>query len=170
MRTSFTKLLSVVALGALAACTTQSSTPATGSPEDEQAIRVVAEKYGAAYAARDTAALGQLVTEDYQDVMPDGRHTQGRAAFQALAAQELAMIPAGVTMSMSATTAYVRFIDANHAVAGGTWSVSPGAPGMPSKGSWMAMMVKQDTVWRMGAGLGSPDLTSMAPADTTRKP
>lgn len=165
-----TRLSASLAFLALAVMACQAPAPAaTGSAEDEQAIRTMADKYSAAYSARDTAALAALVSEDYQDVDPTGRHTQGRAAFAAAVAQELAMMPANASVSMKAATTYVRWIDANHAVAGGTWEVSPAMPGAPSRGSWMGVMVKEDTTWRMMSALGSPDMTTMM-QDTTRKP
>ena len=167
MRTRLSTLLAMLAVFALQACAPKAPA-ATGSAADEQAIRDLAGKYAAAYGARDTAALGALVTDDYEDVAPTGDHTQGRAAFQANVAKELAMIPAGVQLSMNATTSYVRWVNANTAVAGGTWQVSPSMPGMPSKGSWMAVAVKRDTTWQMQAALGAADLSAMMP-DTTKK-
>ena len=167
MRTRFPALLTALALVALAACTAKPA--ATGSADDEQAIRGLAGKYAAAYAAKDTAAAGALVTEDYQDVDPLGAHTQGRAAFQSKLAQEFAMM-GGAPMTMTAGTTYVRWIDANNAVAGGTWETPP-MPGMPSKGSWMATVVKQaNGTWQMSAALGAADVSGlMAPPDTTKK-
>lgn len=71
-------------------------------------------------------------------------------------------MPAGMTMSMTATTTYVSWVDASHAVAGGTWETSPAMPPMPSKGSWMAVMVKQDGGWKMMSALGAADMSAMA--------
>jgi len=68
---------------------------------------------------------------------------------------------------MSGTTTFVRWIDANHAVAGGTWEIGPAMPGMPSKGSWGGVMVKENGTWKMMSGMGSPDLTPLM-TDTTR--
>ena len=161
MRTRLPALLAVLALLALPACSAPAPA-ATGTPEDEQAIRDMAGRYAAAYGARDTAALGALVTDDYQDVAPTGQHTQGRGAFVAGVAQEMASMPAGMTMSMTATTTYVSWVDASHAVAGGTWETSPAMPPMPSRGSWMAVMVKQDGGWKMMSALGAADMSAMA--------
>ncbi len=165
MRTRFPAPLMLVALAVMACA---APAPAgTGSAEDEQAIRALADRYSAAYAARDTAALAALVAEDYETVDPTGRHTQGRSGFSAAVAQELAMMPANMPLTMRAGTNFVRWIDANHAVAGGTWETGPAMPGMPTKGSWMAVVVKQDTTWRMMAALGAPDMSGMMP-DPTR--
>ena len=173
MRTRLPARFAALALGALVACKASTSTPgATGSTEDEQAIRAIADKYGAALSAKDTAALAQLVTQDYEEVDPTGKHKQGRAAFTAAMAQDFAMMPAGMSMTMKATTDFIRWVDANHAVAGGTWETTPAMPPMPSKGSWLAVMAKEGDTWRMMSGLGAPDMTPLmpAPADTTKKP
>ncbi len=142
----------------------------TGTAEDEQAIRSMSDRYAAAYSARDTAALGAMVADDYQAVDPTGRHIQGRDAATAAAAQELAMVPAGVSLSMKAGTTFVRWIDANHAVAGGTWEISPAMPGMPSKGSWVGTMVKQGGEWKMLSAMGAPDMTGMMPPPSPAPP
>jgi uncharacterized protein (TIGR02246 family) len=164
MRTRLPALLATLAVLTLPACT-PSAPAATGSAADEQAIRDLSGKYADAYSKRDTAALGALVTEDYQDVDPTGKHTQGHTAFQAAAAQEFAMMPAGVQMNMSATTVYVRWMDANTAVAGGTWEVSPAMAGMPSKGSWMGVVSRHDGGWQMQEALGAADMSGMAMPD-----
>jgi hypothetical protein len=134
-----------------------------GTAEDEQAVRSLADKYAAAYTAKDTAMLGATVADEYQSVDPTGKLIQGRSAAVAAAAQEFAMIPAGMSMSMTATTDFVKWMDATHAVAGGTWTVSPAMPGVPSKGSWMGAAVKQGSDWKMISALGAPDMTGMMP-------
>ena len=73
------------------------------------------------------------------------------------------MMPAGMSMSMKTTTDFVKWIDATHAVAGGTWETSPAMPGMPSKGSWLATAAKQGSDWKVIAALGAPDMTPMMP-------
>lgn len=136
---------------------------ATGTAEDEAAVRAIAGKYAAAMSAKDTAAFGALVADDYQIVDPTGKMVQGRAGAVATAAQEFAMMPAGMSMSMKATTDFVRWIDANHAVAGGTWETSPAMPGQPTKGSWLATAEKKGSDWKVTAALGAPDMTPMMP-------
>lgn len=164
MRTRLSAPLGLLAL--LIACTAPQGgggAAATGSPEDEQAVRGIAEKYAAAYTAKDTAAFGALVADDYQVVDPTGKLIQGRAGAVTAVAQEFAMIPAGVTMSMKATTSFVHWIDATHATAGGTFEMSPAMPGMPSKGSWLATAVKQGSDWKVTSAMGAPDMTGMMP-------
>lgn len=169
MRTRFSALLALFAVAGLQACSPPAPA-ATGSPADEQAIRELAGKYAAAFGGRDTAALGALVSDDYETVEATGQHTQGRASFLAMMGQEFASMPAGMTLSMSATTTYVRWIDANHAIAGGTWETTPAMPPMPSKGSWMAVVAKEGDAWKMKSALGAADLSAMMPPpDTTKK-
>jgi uncharacterized protein (TIGR02246 family) len=168
VRNRLPTLLAALAVLALPGCSAPAPA-ATGTPSDEQAIREIAGKYAAAYTAKDTAALGALVAEDYEDVDPTGAHPQGRAAFQARAAQDFAMMPAGMSMSMTATTSYVRWIDADHAVAGGTFETTPAMPPMPSKGSWMAVAAKKDGAWKIVSSLGSMDMSALAMPDTTKK-
>ncbi len=171
MPTCFRSALAALILGAFAACKPAGSAPAaTGSQEDEQAIRQIADKYGAALTAKDTAALAALVTQDYETTDPTGKHIQGRAAFTASMAQEFAMMPAGMSMTMKATTDFVRWMGGDHAVAGGSWETGPMMPGMPTKGSWLAVVMKEGGTWKMVSALGAADMTPMmpAPADSAK--
>ena len=167
MRNRLPTLLAALAVFALPSCSAPAPA-ATGSASDEQAIREISGKYAAAMSAKDTAALGALVADDYETVEATGDHTQGRAAVTAMAAKDFAMMPAGMSMAMTATTTFVHWIDANHAVAGGTWETSPAMPPMPSKGSWNAVAVKQGGSWKMLSALGAADLSAMAMPDTTK--
>jgi len=150
-------------------CSAPAAAPATGTAEDEQAIRGLADKYAAAFTARDTAAFRTLVTSDYQDVDPTGKHTQGADAVVASVAAEMATMPAGMTVAMKTTTTYVTFIDATHAVAGGTFEVTPAMPGTNGKGAWMAVAAKEGSDWKMMSALGAGDMTPMM-QDATKKP
>ena len=169
MRNRLLTLFASLAVMALPACSSPAPA-ATGSPEDEQAIREIAGKYAAAYSTRDTAAFAPLLSDDYETVEPTGQHTQGRAAFLSMVAQEFAAMPAGMTMSMTANTTYVRWLNANNAVAGGTWEMTPAMAGMPSKGSWMAVVTKKAEGWKMASALGAADMSAMMTMpDTTKK-
>ena len=155
------------------ACTPKSDgggAAATGTPEDEQAIHALTDKYAAAFTARDTAALGAITASDFEVVDATGKHQQSRAEAIASAARDYAMMPANMPMTMKATTTFVRWIDATHAVAGGTWETTPAMAGMPSKGSWLAVDVKQGSEWKVVSALGAPDLTAMMPAPAPAKP
>lgn len=150
---------------ALAACAGMEAPATAGSAEDEAAIRGVATQWGAAYSARDAAGIAALVTENYEEVMPDGRHVQGRAALQTALAEELGMIPAEVTMTLTVTTDYLHWIGADAAAAGGSWTVAGVPEGSgPSRGSWLGVFRRDtDGQWRMANGLGSADMPPAAP-------
>jgi ketosteroid isomerase-like protein len=48
------------------------------SPTDEQAVRSNVDAWMAAWNNGDANAIAQLVTEDYEVVLPDGTHIKGR--------------------------------------------------------------------------------------------
>jgi len=131
-----------------------------GSAEDEAAIRGAVSAYASAYSAKDAAALAALVTEDYETVLPNGTRVSGRTGFQEMTTAEMAMAPAEVTMTLTATTDYLRWLSADAAVAGGTWSAA-GAPAEmgPNRGSWMGVFRRDaDGQWRMATGSSTPDM------------
>jgi uncharacterized protein (TIGR02246 family) len=130
------------------------------SPADEQAVRSNVDQYVAAWHKGDAKAIAQLMTEDWEDVSPDGTHTKGRAAAEKAMASEFASRQG--TPSLSVTTVFVRFLKPDVAVAGGTWTETGGAAG-PEKGSWMATYVQQGGKWLMSSGL-----VAAAPPPPTR--
>jgi uncharacterized protein (TIGR02246 family) len=150
---------------ALAACAGMEAPATAGSAEDEAAIRGVLTQWGAAYSARDAAGIAALVTENYEEVMPDGRHIQGRAALQAAVAEELGMIPAEVSITLTVTTDFLHWIGADAAAAGGSWTVTGAPEGSgPSRGSWLGVLRRDtDGQWRMANGLGSAYVPPAAP-------
>jgi uncharacterized protein (TIGR02246 family) len=155
---------------ALTACATAEPMPMMGTAEDEAAIRAQVTAYANAWAAKDAAALAAITTEDYEAVNPDGTKLTGRAAVQEMVAAEMAMMPADVTMGLSATTEYLEWMSATHAVAGGTWSATgmPAGAG-PDRGAWMSVFRKDaDGQWRMSHGMSAPYMPPPAPpAGTT---
>jgi uncharacterized protein (TIGR02246 family) len=162
-------LLAAIAMSA-AACA--SPPPATeGTPDDEVAIRGLAGKYSAAFNANDAAAMAQLVSEDFENISADGAHTKGRAAFQKMEEQGIAdRQGAGLKLTLAATTGYVRWIDAGHAVAGGTYTMAGLPPGAPDKGSWIIVVNKgADGRWVMTNSLVSEFVAPPAPAETKGK-
>lgn len=160
-----------VALAAMAACAGAEPAATTGTAEDEAAIRAQVTAYAAAYTAKDAAALAAFATEDYQAVNADGSKTSGRAAVQASVAAEMAMMPAEVSMTVSATTDYLTWMSATHAVAGGTWSATGAPAGSgPDRGAWMSVFRKDaDGTWRMSHGMSAPyvPMPAMPPAAPT---
>ncbi len=143
---------------ALTACATAEPMPMAGTAEDEAAIRAQVTAYAAAYTAKDAAALAAIATEDYEAVNGDGTKLNGRAAVQEMVAAEMAMMPADVTVTVSATTEYLRWMSATHAVAGGTWTATGAPPGSgPDRGAWISVFRKDaDGQWRMSHGMSAP--------------
>jgi uncharacterized protein (TIGR02246 family) len=156
-----TAILSAFVL-AVAACAPP-ATPATGTPGDEESIKELASKYSAAMNSRDMKAFGTLVAPDYEEVDPTGKHTMGRDSVVAGMTEMMKQMPAD--MKMSASTSYVKWIDAKHAVAGGTYQMTGMPAGMPNHGAFMVVAVKQDSNWVMMSSLGAdapPDSAAMA--------
>jgi len=161
-------LAGAVAMVLVSACAGAEAPAATGSAEDEAAIRAQVAAYAAAYTAKDAAALAALATEDYESVNPDGSKTSGRAALQAAVAAEMAMMPAEVAMTVSATTDYLKWLSADAAVAGGTWSAAGAPAGMgPDRGAWISVFRRDaDGQWRMSHGMSAPYTPPPAPTAT----
>ena len=154
-------LLATVAVLALAACAPPPAAK-TGTAADEQAIRDLTTKYAAAFNGHDAKAMAALTATDYEDVDPMGKHTQGRAAVESGMSDMWKQMPA--EMKMTAATVYVKWIDAAHAIAGGTYQMAGTPPGMPNHGAWMGVVEKQDSTWLMMSSLGGdapPDMPAM---------
>lgn len=149
----------------LAACATAEPAATAGTSEDEAAIRAQVTAYANAYSAKDAAALAAIATEDYESVGTDGSRMSGRAAVQEAVAAEMAMMPAELTITVTATTEYLRWLSADAAVAGGTWSSTGGPAEMgPGRGAWMSVFRRDaDGQWRMSNGMSAP---YMPPADS----
>jgi uncharacterized protein (TIGR02246 family) len=154
----------LAAIALFAACGGTPQPTATGTPADEQAIRGLANAWATAYSTRDTKPVAAVLANDYEDVTPQGVHEQGSKAMLDQMSKDMASMPPGMQMTMTATTAYVRFLNDKAAVAGGTYTMAGGPPGMPSKGAWMGVAVKQDSTWKMLSSLGSDDDSEMMAA------
>lgn len=163
-------VVGAVAMVGLAACAGMEAPATSGSAEDEAAIRAQVTAYANAYTARDAAALAAIATEDYETVGPDGTRISGRSGLQEMVAAEMAMMPPEVSVTVSATTEYLRWLSADAAVAGGTWTASGAPAGMgPERGAWMSVFRRDtDGQWRMSHGMSAPYMPPPpAPADTT---
>jgi uncharacterized protein (TIGR02246 family) len=156
-----TSVLAVaVLLAFVAACAEQAPPPPPamqGTPQDEETLRGMPGRFAAAWNANDAAALGQLVTEDYEGVQPDGAKLTGRAGFEQMEAAGMkARQDAKLTMTLSTSTEYLNWIDAKHAVLGGTWTASGAPPGSPEKGAWIVVAEKgDDGQWRISNSLAA---------------
>jgi uncharacterized protein (TIGR02246 family) len=145
----------------LAACQ-PSNQATTETAADSAALRDLSAAYAAAWNARDAAAIAGLMSSDYHEVSPAGAHHSSAADAQAAMAAELSQMPEGSSITL--TTAFTRFIDANHAYSGGTYTVTGMPAGMPTQGSWLVVNVKDESGWKMASGLGAADITPMLPA------
>ncbi|HUF47848.1 MAG TPA: SgcJ/EcaC family oxidoreductase [Vicinamibacterales bacterium] len=152
---SATTLLALVMTVAIAACAPPAVPPApmAGTPADEQAIRDLMQRISTAWNAKDAAAMVAMVTDDYQAINPEGRHTQGKAAYEATTTTEFeAPRPEG--MALSIDTGYVQWHSADVAAVGGTWSVTGLPAGTPgTNGSWIVVVKRSGDQWLMSNGL-----------------
>jgi uncharacterized protein (TIGR02246 family) len=165
MRSRFLPLLAGLAVLALAACAPPPAAK-TGSAADEQAIRDMGTKYAAAFNSRDAKAIAAMTAMDYENVDPMGKHTQGRAAVESGMTDMWKQMPPD--LKMTATTVFVKWIDADHAIAGGTYQMAGMPAGMPNHGAWMGVAVKQDSTWVMMSSL-SGDAPPDVPAPVKAK-
>ncbi len=161
MRIRSLPLFALAAPFVVAACSPPAAGPTTGTPADEAQIRTLATAYSTGFSAGDSKVIAAVMADDYQDVQPDGSHPKSAKEAIALIDKQMAAMPKDTKMAMSATTEYVRFLSDKAAVTGGTYTMAGGMPGMPTKGSWMGVAVKQDSTWKMVSSLGADDTTPM---------
>jgi ketosteroid isomerase-like protein len=142
-----------------------------GTPEDEKAIRGVADKFVAAFNASDAAGMAALADESYQAVSSDGTMVKGKAGVQqAEEAGIKARQAANISMTLNVTTDYLMWNSAESATVGGAWSATGLPPGGPAKGSWLAVVRKAtDGQWLMTSSLAAdyvppPPLPPAAPS------
>lgn len=147
----------------VAACATNGGGTATGSAEDEVAIRAMADEWAAKYNARDAAGIAAMMASNYHEVTPTGEHLSTVADAQAMIERDFAQMPPNVTVGL--TTEYVEFLGADAAFAGGTYTSAGMPEGMPTRGSWLVVFSRDTTGWKMASGLGSADLSYMMAAE-----
>ncbi len=160
----FRSLSLLTALGVLAfqGCTPPAA-PAAGTPADEATLRGMASKYADAFNKHDPKGVSAMMTVDYEDVDPMGRHTQGRDAAEKQMTTDWASMPAGMTMTT--TTTYLKWLSGTSAVVGGTYAVTPAMPPLSGKGAWMVTVVKKDSTWLIASSLAAdapPEMPTMA--------
>ena len=171
MRSRYVLLFASLAAMACSPAPSGSASTATGTAADEAALRDIANKYAAAFNARDTKMMSAIMAADYQEVEPMGMHLVGRDSVIAMMASQWSQMPPAA--KMTATTSYVRFLSATSAVAGGTYSMAGAPPGMAGKGAWMASAVKQDSTWVIVSSLAGdapPEAPAGPPAVVPTKP
>lgn len=146
----------------LAACSATS-----GSAADETALRGMGAKYADAFNRGDTAALAAMVTDDYEVVGADGSEIKGKAAFEE-AEKKSAAQRTGLGLRLDVKTTYVKWMGADHAALGGTWTMAGVPPGMGGdRGAWSGVASKgSDATWRLATGLVAQYVAPVAPAPT----
>lgn len=155
-------ILSLASVALLVGCASGTGDATTGTAEDETAIRQLADEWAAKYNARDAAGIAAMMSSDYHEVAPTGEHMSGPTDVQAMMERDFAQMPPGVSVGLS--TAYVQFLDADDAFAGGTYTSAGMPEGMPTRGAWLVVFSKDSTGWKMRSGIGSADLSYMMPA------
>ena len=161
MRSRISLLFASVSVLALAACSPPAAAPTTGTAADETAIKGLASAWATAYSTGDTKPVAAVLADDYEDFTPNGVHNKGPKPVLDEMAKQMAAMPKDMKMTMAATTEYVRFLSDKAAVAGGSYTMAGGMPGMPNKGAWMGVAVKKDSTWKMVSSLGSDDTSEM---------
>ena len=160
-------LLCLIVAGTTAACAGTPPMAMQGSPEDEAAIRGLAEKYMAAYNAGDAAALAALAAPDYDAVAPDGTRVTGPAAVErAQNAQMQQSASMNVHPTLSGTPTFVHWINADNAFMAGTFTVAGVPEGQPNKGAWLVTVKRgTDGQWQMTSELAANDMEPPAMAN-----
>ena len=153
MRKRFLQACALAGVLTMAACA-RAQAPATGTPEDEAAIRANGPKFAEAWNKGDVAAISAMIRENYHSVGPDGKLIEGREA-NATVEKESAAQRAGLGLTLSIQTSYIHWVNANNAAVGGTWTLSGLPPGAGAeKGAWMTLTQKAtDGQWRIGSAL-----------------
>lgn len=150
MRTArWGSVLAVACLGAAVGASGQEANtnpPAAEGkrPEDERALRSLADEYAAAYKAGKAAALSALFTDDAEMIDEDGERLRGRRAIQDVFGAIFRQRP-GATIDITPTS--LRFVAPDVAEEVGRMVVKAGSEG-PTSRRYAALLVKQGGKWR----------------------
>lgn len=155
--------VAVVAAG----CAAPEPMATEGTAEDEAAIRALATAYATAFNAHDAAGLAALVADDYETVAASGTHVMGPAGVEALEEADIQeRMAMGVEITLSVEPVFVNWIDAGHALMGGTWSTTGVPEGMPNSGSFLVVAAAaEDGSWKMISGLPAQYVEPPAPME-----
>ena len=152
MRQRFLQACALAGVLAMAACA--QAPAATGTADDEAAIRANGDKFAAAWNKGDVAAISAMLTDDYHAVEADGTLIEGKAANEAREKESASQrAPLGLTLNIK--TSYIHWVNANNASVGGTWTLAGLPPGAGAeKGSWTTLTQKgADGQWRIATAL-----------------
>jgi len=118
--------------------------PLTDRPEDEKAIRSVAETFARAYNAGDSKAVAALYTEDAESIDEHGDRIQGRPMIQDLYSSIFQERP-GATIRVSIDT--LRFLGPDVAKEEGQTRVKPRGNEPETLRRYTVLYVKQGGQW-----------------------
>jgi len=154
-----------------AACTGASNVATQGSAEDETAIRGLADKFVSAFNANDAPGIAAIVTDDYRSVAADGTAINGKAGVEKAEGEGMQMRQKmNLSLTLSASTGFLQWIDASNATIGGTWSTSGAPDGTPNKGSWIGVAHKAaGGEWLLSSSLAA-DYVAPPPAAAPSAP
>ena len=130
---------------------TESNRPAgsramlTNRPEDEKALRSIAEIYAQAYKAGDARKLASQFTEDAEMIDENGEHLRSRARIQEVFDAMFKGRP-GATIAISPTS--LRFLGPDVALEEGQTQVKATDDEPPSTRHYTVLFVKQGNQWR----------------------
>lgn len=127
-----------------AGATPPAEAPLTDRPEDEKAIRSVAETFTRAYNAGDSKTVAALYTEDAEVIDEHGHRLQGRPVIQDLYSSIFQEWP-GATIGISIDS--LRFLGPDVAKEEGQTRVKPGGKEPETLRRYTVLYVKQGGRW-----------------------
>src|SRR5450755_2538353 len=132
-----TRSSSVCALAALLLASHLPAQTTTSNAADEQAIRKMVAQYDSAFNRRDVAGLTAALAEDYVGLdiaTPHG--VEGRAQRESGWKESMSRLPAAI--ELYTTVSVIKWLDATHALAHGTWESRHNPGDKTTKGTWLA--------------------------------
>ena len=116
-----------------------------GAADDQKALDELVRAWDAAFNAHDARALAAHYTEDADQVLPTGDWVKGRAAIKKGHAENFAKNPDVKTKTSVLSR---RFLTPDVVVEDGQWEdTGLTEKGLPTKGLYSAVLVKQGGNW-----------------------
>ena len=132
---------------------------AISQPQDEKAIRSMADSFVEAYNAKDAKALGALFVPGGEIVNQEGKSVQGQEAIQREFAEIFEQQP---KTQIHVSVKSIRFLGPTLAVEDGSSTVTDQAGLTVERNLYTVVHVKQDGQWRMASARDLPDQASSA--------
>lgn len=110
----------------------------------EASAAALNQKMVECWNAQDASACAALYTEDATSVDPGGQAVVGRAAIEAAMAQTFEMF--GDSKIAIEQTSF-RAVNDDLGISDGTWTVTGGNEGLPTKGFFSAFIMKVNGEW-----------------------